>query len=96
MKDKIIKSLQKILNSQFTYQELFNVIDTNKDFLTQSNIISKTDESEYNAIWDTIICIEDYFRFAKHKPIITTSSISVNKIFEYNYDQRLNNRTAKD
>lgn len=84
MKDGIIKSIQKFINSPFTYKDLLAMLDKQKDFILEKNVIEKIDDHTYNAIWDTILMLENHFSFANSEKYVIASEVSVSKIFDYN------------
>ena len=89
MKESIIKSIQKFLNQPFKYAALTLFLDKQKDFLLQPNILEKTEECEYNALWDTIIYLEGLFKYAKRTEMtIAIDDLSVLLIFDTNYKER--------
>jgi hypothetical protein len=88
MKENLIKTLQKFLNSPFRYVELLNILDKQKDFLLTKNILEKTEGYEYNALWDTISDLEKTFLYAKAPNLAIAARISVLGIFDRNFKNR--------
>jgi uncharacterized protein YjcR len=97
MKDNLIKLVQKFINTPFSYLELLIFLDKQKYFLLQKNILEKTEDCEYNSLWDTMLCLEDFFSFANSNNLIIISEISVLSIFNSNYKWRsvIQNKTLK-
>lgn len=83
MKDNILKSIQKFLNSGFRFNDLQDYLKAHQYNILQSNIIDKFDKSEYNALWDTMLYVEDYFSFSKDKNLIIGTRISVLEVYRY-------------
>lgn len=88
MKENLIKTIQKFLNTSFRYSELLAMLNKQKDFLLQNNILDKTEDCEYNALWDTICDIEKYFVYANKPNLAIGAEISVLGIFDYNFKER--------
>jgi len=88
MKENLTKTIQKFLNTPFKYTELLAMLDKQKDFLSQKNILDKTDECEYNALWDTINDLENFFAYAKTPNLTIGAEVGVLAIFNYNYAER--------
>lgn len=88
MKENLIKTIQKFLNTPFRYAELLAMLDKQKDFLLQKNILDKTEDCEYNALWDTICYLEKFFAYADAPNLVIGAEISVLGIFDYNYKER--------
>lgn len=90
MKDNLINAIQKFLNTPFYYSALIVMLDKQKDFLLQKNILDKADDCEYNALWDTICYLENHFAFAKEPNWIIGCEISISKLYNNYYNQRRN------
>jgi hypothetical protein len=88
MKDGFLKIIQKFLNTPFQYVDLLAMLDKQKDFLMDENILNKTEEREYNSLWDTVICLEKYFEYAKDSCFVIYSKVSVKGVFDSNYNSR--------
>lgn len=91
MKEKLIKEIQKFINSSFRYSELLKFLDKQKDFLLQKNILEKLEDCEYNALWDTICYLERFFAYANAPNLIIGCELSVLKTFDSNYKERKKN-----
>ncbi len=72
----------------FRYEALVIFLDGQMDFLLKENILSKTDQDEYNALWDTLIDIKQFFSYADDPTLVIGCEISVLKIFDYNFKSR--------
>ena len=94
MKENFIKGIQKFLNMPFKYRDLLIFLDKQKDFLLRKDILEKTEEAEYNALWDVITELESFFVYAKGENMTIGVEMSVNRLFEYNYKKR-NERNKK-
>lgn len=88
MKDNLINNIQKFINSPFKYSDLLIFLDKQKDFLLQESILDKTEECEYNAIWDTIMDLQKVYEFANKSNLIIGTKYSVLTLFNYNYKCR--------
>ena len=88
MKENLIKTIQKFLNAPFEYADLLVMLDKQKDFLLQKTILDKTEDCEYNALWDTICCLEKFFAYADSPNLVIGAQISVLGIFDCNYKER--------
>ena len=95
MKEKIIKDIQKFINIGFNYSQLLIFLDKQKDFLLKKNILEKTEECEYNALWDTILDLEKFFLFGNKPSLVIKARISILKIFDYNLKERIKLKTKK-
>lgn len=93
MHEKLIKEIQKFLNQPFRYDELIKMLDKQKDFLLQKNVLDKTDDCEYNALWDTILDLEKFFLYGNEPNLTIGVKISVLAVFDYNLKQRKKNFT---
>lgn len=89
MKEKLIKEIQKFLNAPFKYASLIAFLDKQKDFLLQKNVLDKTDEAEYNALWDAILDLEKFFSYANDPMLTIGAEISVLRVFDSNLKNRL-------
>lgn len=88
MKESLIQGIQKFLNTPFKYTELILFLDKQKDFLLQKHILDKSEDCEYNALWDTVLCLENEFKFADKPNLIVGTQYSVLSLFNYNYKWR--------
>ena len=88
MKENLIKAIQKFLNRPFRYSELLIFLDKQKDFLLQKNIIDKTEDCEYNALWDTILEVEKKFKYADAPNLVIGCEMSILKTFDDNFKCR--------
>ena len=88
MKEALIKTIQKFLNTHFWYAALLIMLDKQKDLLLTKNVLDKTDDFEYNALWDTIIELEKMFLYANAPNWVIGAEISVLKVFNDNLKER--------
>jgi hypothetical protein len=88
MLEKIIQEIQKLINGQFKYAELIALLDKKKDFLLRQEILDKLPTEQYNAMWDTMINLEEFFKTFSNNNYVTTSEIPVNRIFQHNLKLR--------
>ncbi len=88
MKENLISIIQKFLNKPFTYAEILVILDKQKDFLLTKNILDKTEDCEYNALWDTIFDLEKCFLPFKDPNLIIGCQLDVLEIFDYNFKER--------
>jgi hypothetical protein len=87
--EKVVLTIQKFLNGSFKHTELFAMLDRQKDFLLQKHVLYKTDDNEYNALWDTMGCVEEFFAYGKSPNlVIGVANFSVLGVFNHNYKQR--------
>jgi len=93
MSERLIKEIQKFLNAPFRYADLIKFLDKKKNFLLHKNIIDKTNEREYNALWDTINDLERLFLFGNKPQLVIGTKVSVLKIFNYNLSERTKNNS---
>lgn len=91
MKENLIKTIQKFLNTPFRYTELLKMLDKQKDFLLQNNILDKTEDCEYNALWDTILDLEKFFAYGNADNLVIGAELSVLLVFDTNYKERRKN-----
>ena len=89
MKENIIKLVQKLLNSSFRYSELLALTNKQKDLLISPNVIDKLEECEYNALWDMLIELENIFAYGNKPGFSMAAEISVLRIFDSKYKERL-------
>lgn len=92
MKESLIKTIQKFLNTPFRYSDLLVMTDKQKDLLLTKNILYKTEDCEYNALWDTIIDIEKVFLYANATQLVISAEISVLGIFNRNFKERIKSK----
>ena len=88
MRENLIKVLQKFFNSPFRYKDAMNFLDKQKDFLLTPNVLNKTEEHEYNALWDTVLNLEKSFSYAKEPNLVMATRLSVLLIFDNNFKER--------
>jgi hypothetical protein len=88
MKENLIKTLQKFLNSPFKYAELLVILDKQKTLLLQENVILKTEECEYNALWDTVLEIEKNFAIFNKPNLVINTEFSVTILYDHNFKSR--------
>ena len=86
--NNLLNVVQKFLNQPFYYSELLAVTDKQKDFLLQKGVMDKIEECEYNALWDTILDLEDMFSFAKAPNLVIGTRTSVVSMFNRNFKER--------
>jgi len=67
------------------------MLDKQKDFLLTKNILEKTEDCEYIALWDTIMELEKIFLFAKEPNWVIGTQTSVLGIFDRNFKERKEN-----
>ena len=91
MKENLIKTIQKFLNTPFRYADLLVMLDKQKDFLLTKNILEKTEDCEYNALWDMIMELEKIFLYANAPNLVIGAEISVLGIFDRNFKERKEN-----
>lgn len=96
MKENLIKTIQKFLNTPFRYSELLKILDKQKDFLLTKIILEKTEDCEYNALWDMIMELEKIFLYANAPNLVIGAEISVLGIFDRNFKERKKNLTYKN
>ena len=88
MRENLIKTIQRFINSPFRHSDLVVFLDKQKDFLLQPNVIDKADELEYNSLWDVICDIEVFLNYGKSERMAMACEISVLKLYDDNYKQR--------
>lgn len=56
--------------------------------------LTKLEDYEYNALWDTICYLEKKLAYANAPNLIIGTQISVLGIFDYNYKERKKNKVC--
>lgn len=88
MREKIIITVQKFLNTPFKYFELVKMLDNQRNLLLSPNIADKIDDDEYNALWDALMDLEEKMRFAESPKLTVWTNISFLFIFDKNHKIR--------
>ncbi len=88
MFEKLIKEIQKFVNTPFRYADLLLLLDKKKDFLLSKNILENSDEFEYNAMWDMIIDLEEQLLILEGENLVILSTISIESIYRYHLNIR--------
>lgn len=84
---KLIKETQQFINKPFTYEKWLDFESNKLAFMLKDFFISKTDDIDFNSMFDTLDDLNENFKLLDGNIIC---SESVNKIFNYNKGLRLN------
>lgn len=88
MFEKLIKEIQKFINTPFRYSDLVILLDKKKDFLLSKNILENSDEFEYCAMWDMMIDLEEQLKILEDKNLVILSEINIQEIYRYHLNIR--------
>lgn len=88
MEKKVIKELQKFINTPFRYKDWAVFEESKLDYMLKDFMIDRMERNPYNALWDTILWLSDHFMFSKDKQIVMMSTISVLALYNMNLKER--------